>query len=394
MSLLTKYEENGANWLDEDGNAVPSMLDFLKERGWNALRVRLFVDPSNASAADVGQGVCQDLDYVVALGKRIKAAGFSLMLDLHYSDSWADPSKQWTPKAWLSLDDDALATQTYDYTLSVLQAMNDADATPDMVQIGNEISYGMMWGASGTTANRCYTSSDDNWERFRKLLAQGSKACREACPDAKIIVHTERVSQPQVLTGIYERLSAIDYDVIGLSYYPYWHGNIAQLAKALNALGTRFSDKQIMIVETGYYHAWQPSSVDYDLSSTYPITEAGQKAFAEALIAELKNHDAVTGLFWWWPEACEYGLDWNTKRVTDAWYNAGLWDNSTGRALGALSLLKTFLETDGIASAVADEECKKCNIYDVSGRLRGTSFTNKGKRMATRNGRTFIEISK
>jgi len=381
VSLLTKYEENGAKWLDENGSEISSMLDFLKERGWNALRVRLFVDPSNASSEDVGQGVCQDLDYVAALGKRIKAAGMSLMLDLHYSDSWADPSKQWTPKAWLSMDDDQLASQTYDYTLDVLQTMAANGATPDMVQIGNEISYGMMWGESGTSVNRCYTSSDTGWDRFRKLLAQGSKACRKACPNAKIIIHTERVAQPQVLAGIYERLAETDYDIIGLSYYPYWHGDIANLATALTTLETKFADKQIMIVETGYYHAWQPSTVDYDLSATYPISEEGQKAFTEALIAELKKHDGATGLFWWWPEACEYGLDWNTKRVTDNWYNASLWDNSTGRVLSALSVMKSFLETDGIVSSKADDAHQLRNTYDLSGRLIGRAAARPGKRI-------------
>jgi len=392
VSLLTKYEEHGAQWLDENGSEIASMLDFLKERGWNSLRVRLFVDPSNASTTDVGQGVCQDLDYVVALSKRIKSAGFALMLDIHYSDSWADPSKQWTPKAWLSMSDDELANQTYEYTRNVLTTMVSNDAAPDFVQIGNEVSYGMMWGASGTSANRCYTSSDSGWERFRKLLAQGSKACREVCPDAKIIIHTERVAQPQVLAGIYERLSAIDYDIIGLSYYPYWHGDIAKLSTALNTLETKFADKQIMIVETGYYHAWQPSTVDYDLSATYSIDEAGQQAFAEALIAELKKHTAVTGLYWWWPEACEYGLDWNTKRVTDSWYNAGLWDNSTGRVLSALSVLKSFLETDGIAPATADASARTMRAYDLSGRVLGQASAQPGKRVASRNGRLGVEI--
>lgn len=84
-----------------------------------------------------------------SLGKRIKAAGFQFMLDIHYSDTWADPGKQWTPEAWASLDDDALAKKVYDYTVEVLTQLKNAGAEPDFVQTGNEISYGMLWGPQG-----------------------------------------------------------------------------------------------------------------------------------------------------------------------------------------------------------------------------------------------------
>ena len=97
ISLLTQYETHGTKYFDENGQPISNMLQYFKGQGLNSMRVRLFVDPSNASAEDKGQGVCQDLEYVKALGKRIKDAGMTLMLDFHYSDSWADPLKQWTP---------------------------------------------------------------------------------------------------------------------------------------------------------------------------------------------------------------------------------------------------------------------------------------------------------
>ncbi len=100
ISLLTQYEQHGAKYYDKNGQRINNMLGFFKEQGLTAMRVRLFVDPSKASADDKGQGVCQDLEYVKALGARIKAAGFKLMLDFHYSDSWADPVKQFTPDSW------------------------------------------------------------------------------------------------------------------------------------------------------------------------------------------------------------------------------------------------------------------------------------------------------
>ena len=340
ISLLPTYEEHGAKYYDRQGEPIADMLGFLKEQGWNAARVRLFVDPSKASAADRGQGVRQDIDYVVSLGQRIKAAGMLLMLDFHYSDSWADPSKQWTPDAWLDFADDQLYSRIYDYTRECLIAMNAAGASPDFIQTGNEISYGMLWGPQGTTANRCYSGSEANWPRFAQLLRQAGKACREVCPQARIIIHTERAAQQSVLKNFYQQMQklGVDYDIIGLSYYPYYHGTLATLSNSLAMLEQNFPTKQIMIVETGCGYHYKVGDSD----TGYPLTYDGQRQFTADLIATLQQHTAVSGLFWWFPEANEYGLNWQTQRVTNSWYNASLFDNETGRALDALYELKNF----------------------------------------------------
>ena len=342
ISLLTKYEQNGANYKDKDGVRITDMLGFLRERGLNAMRVRLFVDPSKASADDKGQGVCQDLDYVIALGARIKAAGFKLMLDFHYSDSWADPVKQYTPDSWKGLSEEELPDKLYEYTRECLEAMVAAGATPDYIQTGNEISYGMLWGPVGTSSGqlkKLNVSDAASVTRFVNLLNHASQACREVCPQAKIVIHTELVRNIS-----YKAVAPVDYDIVGLSYYPYYHYAFNQLTSAITNVMNNSScnGKDIMIVETGYYHKWQPDNINYDYSATYPITHEGQRAFTAAMIQQLLNYPRVTGLFWWWPEANEYGLNWNTQRVTDGWYNAGLWDNETGRALPALYELSAF----------------------------------------------------
>ncbi len=340
ISLLPTYEEHGAKYFDQQGQALDNVLAFVKEQGWNAARVRLFVDPSKASATDRGQGVRQDLDYVAALGRRIKEAGMLFMLDFHYSDSWADPAKQWTPAAWLALTDEQLATQLYNYTRECLQRMNAEGASPDFIQTGNEISYGMLWGKQGTTANRCYMGSDDGWPRFGRLLKQACRACREVCPRAKIVIHTERAGQASVLKNFYQQMQrqGVDYDIIGLSYYPYYHGSLSTLSASLSMLERDFAGQQVMIVETGCAYHYQVGDDD----TGYPLTYEGQRSFTADLIATLRQHGAVSGLFWWFPEANEYGLNWNTQRVTDKWYNAGLFDNETGRALPALYELTHF----------------------------------------------------
>ena len=334
ISMLTKYEDAGVVYKDNNGNAVQP-LTFFKEQGLNAMRVRLFVDPS----LDNDKAVCQDLEYVKALGKRIKDAGHKFMLDFHYSDTWADPGKQWTPDAWKTLNDEALATKLYEYTKSCLEALKAAGAEPDFIQTGNEISYGMLWGVSGTTANRCYTNSPEaNWNRFFSLLNKAGAACREICPNAKIIIHSERVGAKDVLTDYFDRIktASIDYDIIGLSYYPAYHGDLATLEGALRVLEERNYGKDIMIVETGYCYAWALDGTTFDYTATYPYTEEGQRQFTADLITSLNKYKSVKGLFWWWME------DNGNKGVTNKWWNAALYNHNTGKPYAAFYELKNF----------------------------------------------------
>ena len=361
ISMLTKYEAHQqkalrynvttAHYYDVNGQIIDDVITWTKQQGWNAARVRLFVNPENATAEHKGQGVIQNLDSVKVMGRRIKAAGMQFMLDFHYSDTWADPSAQTTPAAWATLDDDALVQRVYEYTRDCLRELKAAGATPDYIQTGNEISYGMLWGPAGTDESkqkRCYSaSSEENWARFARLLIAAGKACREECPNARIILHTERVPRINVLLNFYNQMNSrgVDYDIIGLSYYPYYHGNLSVLKAALNSVSNSFQDKDIMIVETGYSYHYKVG--DQDFSSTWPLTLAGQRQFTADLIAAIKSYSRMKGLFWWFPEANEYGLGgnyWNQLHVNDAWYNAGLWNHETGRATPALYELKNFLQ--------------------------------------------------
>lgn len=385
ISLLPTYEANGAWYMDGNNERITDMLGYLKAQGLNSLRVRLFVDPSKATADEKGQGVRQDLEYVKTLGQRIKAAGFSLLLDFHYSDTWADPKQQITPESWQGLTDDQLKTKIYDYTKDCLQQMVAAGATPDFIQTGNEISYGMLWGArdaSSSQLKKAYPDDAPSWNRLLGLLGQAAAACREVCPQAKLILHSEFVRNISLLQKFYKGLNSADYDIVGLSYYPYYHGGLSQLELALNWLSNNI-DKDVMIVETGYYYAWQPSDISYDLSSTWPVTPAGQQQFTKDLIAKLKAYNRVTGLYWWFMEACENGLDWNTKRVTDKWYNASLFndtDNSIwgyGQVMPAMQELKAFAEgTSGVGSVtVTRRDGRWYNLqgmrYDAQPQRRG-----------------------
>lgn len=379
ISNLTSNEALNPTYYDFDGKECPA-LDLYKQQGLNAMRVRIHVNPSDFPNND--PNVCQDLEYVKALGKRIKDAGFKLMLDFHYSDTWADPEKQWTPKAWENLSDNELYTKIYEYTKDVLQQMKDVGAEPELIQTGNEISYGMLWGKATdaeSSLKKCYMGKEANWSRFTTLLKNASKACREVCPNAKIILHTERATQTNVLTNFYDRMKTdgVDYDIIGLSYYPAWHETIPTLETAIKTLEEKYTDKKIMIVEVGYAYSWALKGAKYDYSWKYEISEAGQKAFTDDLIAMLNKHDSVNGLFWWWMDYNPY--PWATTHMDDWWY-APLYDGNTGMPLAALSSLKYFLGGEsGIHGIEADVSIAPAdNVWTTLSGIRTAKPTRAG----------------
>ena len=392
ISLLPTYEEHGANYMDKDGQKITDLLAFLKEQGLNTMRVRLFVDPSLASDEAKGQGVRQDLEYVKELGKRIKEAGLQFMLDFHYSDTWADPGQQIAPASWAIYSWSPEET-FYKYTKKSLEALVPAGATPDFIQTGNEISFGMHWNyqdengqlvdleqfSGKLEANSAWTAyTDKNWDNFTKYLKYAGKACREVCPEAKIIIHTEQcANNPTLDVAFFKRIkdNEVDYDIIGVSYYPYYKGPISNLDKGLTQLENNFPDKMIMVVETGcgYHYIVGDKDKQY-----YPLTYEGQRQFTSELVTMLNNHPNVNGLFWWFLEANEYGLDWNTKRVTEGWYDASLFDNETGRALPALYELKNFANGSSGIQAVYADGTKDESWYSLDGQRLNKKPSKKG----------------
>lgn len=343
ISMLTKYEQGGAIYNDKDGNRIEEILPWFKQQGWNAMRVRLFVNPENASEADKKEGVVQDLDYVKALGKRIKDAGYVLVLDLHYSDSWADPGKQTVPNAWKNASVAELQDSVYNYTKNVLQAMVAAGARPDFIQLGNEITGGMLW-PTGQIYPAGGAPDGGSWENFAAYQHSAAQAVHEVSPTTKIILHVEmhNYSQPGAFFSNCNTYG-IEYDVMGLSYYSAYHGDFTYLNGALIRMEAA-SSKPIMIMECGYGYAWAlpGTNSNYDLTGTYPYSNEGQRQFTAAMIAKLKQHEQVKGLFWWWPEANEFGINWQNQ-VTTSWWNGSLFDNRDGKAQGALYEMQNFL---------------------------------------------------
>ena len=365
ISMLTAYEtisEAGhqVTYKDVDGTQS-DVLSLLKKYGMNSMRVRLFVNPTMQKA------VIQDIDYVKKLGKRIKDAGLSFVLDFHYSDTWADPAAQSVPAEWGNLSVDEYTEKLYSYTKEVLEDFVNEGVVPDMIQTGNEISYGLMYSSSsGLFVDYL---SDKNWDKFAAMLKSAGKACREVCPNAKIILHIERVPQPLNCAKFanYMKQYEVDYDIFGLSYYPMYHGNLAYLETALNKI-EEATDKTIMIMETGYNTAYYPTDAKYDCQSIWPATESGQSLFIEQLVAKLNTHDRVKGLYYWFPEENESAsLGWTD--LLDGWTNRGLFNNQTGNAVDAITKFAAFNTTaTAVQNVSSASEIYETERYDIQGR--------------------------
>ena len=373
LSVLLKYEDQNATYLDKDGKAIADVLAFVKQQGWNTIRVRLFDDPSK----DTDKNVCQDIEYVKKLGKRIKDAGLYFLLDFHYSDTWADPGKQTIPALFLTVNT-PVYNYIYNYTKEALQALVANGATPDLIQTGNEISFGMLWDDCKVSANSAWNAYlDTNWDHFATALKNASKACREICPNAKIIIHTEQcANNPTLDVAFFKRIKqyGIDYDIIGTSYYPYFKGPLSNLDEGLSQLEIYFPDKEIQIVETGYPSKWAVSGTTYDYTSVYPYSHEGQRKYTADLITMLKKHSKVNGLSWWYAEANAKGC---TGSLKEGWYNASLFDNETGRALPALYELKNY--NDGSTNIpIINKEDSDETWYSLDGRKLPDTPKKKG----------------
>ena len=348
ISALPLYEEHNSYYKDANGKKIDDLISwFVTDCGWNTFRVRAFVHPNKKDQdGSANPSVCQDLAYVTALGKRIKDAGASFMLDFHYSDTWVDATHIQAPEAWKGLSDEEMADSVAAYTREVLTALNEAGATPDFVQVGNEIMYGLC----GIKVHP-YASGEDNWDGFLGLLKAGCNAVREVCPEAQIIIHTDRPTNTGYNQFFYQKLidGEVDYDIIGLSYYPFWHGFLtdsqnsnSNLTKSINRLATDFPDKTVFIVETAYnFQYWPTSGVNVDTRTVWPCSKAGQYKFVKDLVDALKPLPNVDGICYWFPEEAGNGDDtnWNTSKgtVIPGWLNRGFWDESISQSGHAIN---------------------------------------------------------
>ena len=241
VGWLSQMEATGYRFYDADGTEKNG-LQLLKDRGMNTIRLRVFVNPSN----DRINGHCSK-DETVAMAVRAKNLGMRIMIDFHYSDTWADPAHQTKPAAWASHTFSTLLTDVYNHTFEVLTALKTAGVTPEWVQIGNEIPGGMLWPEGNYT----------NFGQLAQLLNKGYDATKAIDPTIKVIIHIDQGNNNSRFRWFFDnaRTNNVKYDVIGLSYYPYWLNSdytvtIADLQNNLNDMVTRYN-KEVMVVEVG-----------------------------------------------------------------------------------------------------------------------------------------------
>ena len=286
LSFLDQAEANGPTFR-VDGRPTPG-LELFRDHGYNWIRLRLFNDPGRLP---------NDLPYTIGLAKRAKKLGYKFLLDFHYSDTWADPGKQFLPKVWKGKSHVELVKAVRDYSRETIAAFRRAGVMPEMVQPGNEIIGGMLWPDGKVP---------DRWDQLADLLkaaVEGIQAGAGDAPRPLIMIHIDRGGDRDSTKWFFDNLIERDvpFDVIGQSFYPWWHGSMADLEANLAFMANTYH-KPILIVEAAY--CWRPTEYRDDPSKApFPESPEGQLAFWQALDSAVRAtpNGLGRGIFWWEP---------------------------------------------------------------------------------------------
>lgn len=367
VSTLDMLEDLGAHYYQN--NTQSDALTILKNNGSNYVRLKLWVNPYDEDGNSYGGGN-NDYATTLSLAKRAQNLGMKILIDFHLSDFWADPANQIKPKAWKDLSYSELKTTLYNYMKTTLNNFAADGVVPDMVQVGNEISTGILHddGKIGT---------DEDFSNLADLLETAIAGVRaSSASSTKIILHLDQGGKNELYTwffgGLLGESPNLDFDVFGLSYYPMWHGTMEGLQYNLNYLATTYN-KEVCVVETAY--AWTTEDGDGvgnvfisgdEETGGYPATTAGQFQFMNDLESVLLNvpNDKGIGYFYWEPEwvpvtggtyATSAGVAYKNDTVTpsNTWDNMTLF-NFSGNALSSINVLNQ--PTENLLSNISFEQ--------------------------------------
>ena len=304
-------------YYDFNGKEV-NLLDFAKEQGFNYGRLRIWNEPERVPESG---GYC-NLKDTLKMAKEIMQRGMGLLLDFHYSDWWADPGNQNLPFAWKELSEDELVEAVYDYTKKVMTALDENGTYPDMVQIGNEIRCGMMWPIGAIS----------NWNGLARLINAGIKAVRDTQGerDTKIVIHLDQGGRYYYYEEWFDAAQAhgvTDFDIIGLSYYPFWHGTFNDLKNTMEKLIVRYK-KPLVLAEIA--HAYRMSQGNLfgeaqERIAGFPANPEAQRTVLElimSIVAHVSN-DMGIGVFYWEPF-------WQVKENDGSWGSCMVLVDSNG----------------------------------------------------------------
>ena len=384
-SAVLALENSGVKYYNFDGKEQDVFMT-LAQAGVNYIRLRVWNDPYDENGNGYGGGN-NDVATAIVLGQRATKYGMKVCIDFHYSDFWADPKKQFVPKAWEGMDIEEKSDALYNFTLESLTQLLDAGVNVGMVQIGNEINNGM--------------SGETDVANVRKLLTAGSKAVREAAANSGkeilVAVHYTNIDDMKkldtLLTGL--QVKEIDYDIVGLSFYPYWHGTIEDLKNAIIHIRDTYG-KKVYVAENAYCYTAEDgdgsaNSVEGtdDLAEGYSASVQGQANEVRDVCAAASEAGAEGVFYWegtWIPVGPadadnsdlweKYGSGWASSYASgydpkDAgqYYGGCSWDNQamfdfTGHPLASLNVFK-YLKYGATAPLAVDsipEVTVACNI--------------------------------
>jgi arabinogalactan endo-1,4-beta-galactosidase/arylsulfatase A-like enzyme len=344
LSGIPEMERIGATY-QLDGKQLP-VLEIIHEAGFEMVRLRLFVE------ADGRWGAVNDLEHTLALAQRVKKAGFPILLAIHYSDTWADPGKQTKPKSWTGLDFESLVKQVHDYTKDVLIAFKEAGVVPEIVQLGNEITPGMLW-PDGRIGGEGF-KNEKQWAQFARLLQAAASAVPVALPDntPERMIHIDRGGSKGLVQWFFTHLLAhdVDFEIIGLSHYPFLHNTMDEVRESFAYIDQELK-LPFMVVETAHPHG-PISKKDEKQPTGYSYSPEGQYRYLRDLTRLVAEFPHGRGIFYWFPEG-----------IRSRWYQGknALFDQA-GAALPAIHAMRheeELLATESSQVPVANAKSTK-----------------------------------
>lgn len=356
VSTLLSVEAAGGRFFDH--GAQGDALEILRRYGANYVRLRLWNDPYDERGIPYGAGNC-DIGVVLKLARRAKDLGMKWLLCMQYSDFWADPGKQYPPKAWQGMDADELTRAVYDYTKKTLARCAAEGLMPDMVQVGNELTSGLLWPYGKVP----------NYDNIFRFVDAGVRAVREMSPETIVMIHLDNGGNHQLYLDWFGNYFSRggDCDVIGMSYYPTWHGTMEELRENMMDIAPRFG-KPLIIVEASNTFTVE-SYADYEkraerkgpaataqkqVNCPYAATPEGQAKFTRDLLDILRAvpDNRGAGIFWWesawipvpnvgWADQAGWEYVHEKGPGGNEWANQCLFDFD-GNALPALEVLRDY----------------------------------------------------
>ncbi len=321
ISSLHKSEDRGGVYKDSDG-VEAGALQILKDSGLNYARLRVWVDPVDGY---------HNKDEILAMAARLKNLGIKLLVDFHYSDDWADPGKQYKPAAWTDLDFEGLKQALYDHTFDVCNSLVEQGTPPDMIQVGNEINSGILWPDG-------HTWDPPNWDNFAELLTTGYNAVKDCSPETLVMLHIAEGGDNELARWVFDNLTDrnVPFDVIGVSYYPFWHGTLAELQGNLNDISARY-DKDVVVAEFAYAFSVLEDDGLANIANRrmatdgYLFTPVGQRNMLRDVMSVIRGvpNGRGLGVFYWdatWTAVPGNGWDTNDPNSGNAWENQALFD--------------------------------------------------------------------